>query len=167
MMLEAWVGAPPAQPCRFLALNDVVLARDPARRLVRLRCQVDGQLLAVYPADGIIVATPTGSTAYNLSAGGPLVDPRLDCFVLTAICPHTLYSRPLVIDAASELALQPEAADRRSAVLVTADGQDSLPLPPGEGVVVRRAQCRARLMHLAPRSFFNRLRDKLNWGAPH
>lgn len=152
---------------KHLALNDAVVARQTYRHLARLHCEVDGRHLATYPADGVIVSTPTGSTAYSLSAGGPIVDPRVDCMVVVAICPHTLYSRPVVIDAGAEVELWLEPRPgREDEVGLTVDGLPPRPLANDERVVVQRAACRAKLAHVCRTSFFDRLRRKLNWGAP-
>ncbi|MBC7289074.1 MAG: NAD(+)/NADH kinase [Armatimonadetes bacterium] len=169
MMLEAVVTASDGEQARFLALNDVVVGRAPTSGIVRLRCEVDGSLLAVYPGDGVIFATPTGSTAYSLSAGGPIVDPTLECFLVVAICPHTLYSRPLVIDATRQVTVRREPQAGRSQdqhVSVIADGHDVAALSGAACVTIQRAESRARIIHLTPRTFFDRLREKLNWGAP-
>lgn len=151
----------------FLALNDVVVAKEVTRHLIWVRCEVDGHHMATYPADGIIVATATGSTAYSLSAGGPIVDPRVDCIVIVPICPHTLYNRPVVVNASSrvELRVQPRPA-RADPVAVAADGQESYPLQPDHTVVIEQADCAASFIRVGERSFFDRLRDKFNWDAP-
>ncbi len=156
-----------SQRASFLGLNDAVIAKTGFRRLIRLRCDIDDEHLATYPADGIIIATPTGSTAYNLSAGGPIVDPRVDCLLVNAICPHTLYTRPLVIDASSRLQITIEApyAGHVEAVELAVDGQRGTQLQPGESVVITRAEEKTRLIRLTHQSFFERLRDKLKWGA--
>ena len=167
MMLEAIVTESGTGQARFLALNDIVVGRGATAGIVRLRCEVDGHLLAVYPGDGVIFATPTGSTAYCLSAGGPIVEPAVECFLIVAICPHTLYSRPLVIDANREVLLTRELQPRRELdVSVVADGHDMARLSENGRVVIRRADVRAKIIHLTERSFFARLREKLNWGAP-
>ncbi|MCX7599515.1 MAG: NAD(+)/NADH kinase [Armatimonadetes bacterium] len=166
MMLEVEVRRGEEVVERHLALNDAVVARQAYRHLARLHCEVDGHYLATFTADGVIVSTPTGSTAYNLSAGGPIVDPRVDCIVVAAICPHTLYSRPVVIDAGAEIQLWLEPRPGRDdEVGLTVDGLPPRPLAEDEFVVVRRAGCRARLAHLCGINFFDRLRHKLNWGA--
>jgi NAD+ kinase len=167
LMLEAALVRGDAVLARYLALNDIVVAKVTYRHLVRLHCEVDGSPLATYHADGLIVATPTGSTAYNLSAGGPIVDPRVEAMLITAICPHTLYSRPLVIDAGTVLDLWVEPKPGRADDLqLTVDGQETADFGHDTRVVIRRAECRARLIHSRRRGFFDRLRDKLNWGAP-
>jgi len=148
------------------ALNDVVVARGSSGRLVRMRTTVDGAHLATYPADGLIVATATGSTAYNLSAGGPIVDSRMEAVVLTPICPHTLYSRPLVVPAGVEVGISLETRGKPvDDVTVTVDGQETLPLGDDQQVTIRRAPCSARLVCLGERRFYDRLRDKLRWGS--
>ncbi len=167
MMLEARIMESGTGEARFLALNDIVVGRGATAGIVRLRCEIDGHLLAVYPGDGVIFATPTGSTAYCLSAGGPIVEPAVECFLIVAICPHTLYSRPLVIDARREVVLRRELQPRRELdVSVIADGHDMARLSENGRVVIRRADVRAKVIHLTERSFFERLREKLNWGAP-
>jgi NAD+ kinase len=167
MMLQAnpVVHQGPSDPTHGVALNDVVLTRKAHRRLIWIRCEVDGCHVATYPADGVIVSTPTGSTAYNLSAGGPIVDPRVECIVLTPICPHTLYTRPVVLEPSSQVYIRTEprpgsASDDATLVL---DGQEIRCVCVGEGALVRRAECKARFLRLGKPSFYDRLREKLNW----
>jgi NAD+ kinase len=114
-------------------------------------------------ADGLIVATPTGSTAYNLSAGGPIVQPSLDALVLTPIAPHTLTHRPLVLPADAAVELRPRM-DTQSDFIVTYDGQFGVPLAPGDFVRIVRAPRLLRLLHTSGRSYFEMLREKLKWG---
>jgi NAD+ kinase len=167
LMLEASILHGGELVGRHLALNDIVVAKVTYRHLVLIHCEVDGSPLATYRADGLIIATPTGSTAYNLSAGGPIVDPRVEAMVVTAICPHTLYSRPLLIDVGTVLELWVEPKPGRVDDLqLTVDGQEGREVGADTRVVIRRAECRARLCHTRRRVFFDRLRDKLNWGAP-
>ncbi|MDH7569419.1 MAG: NAD(+)/NADH kinase [Armatimonadota bacterium] len=147
----------------YTALNDVVVAKGTLARLLHLRAFVDGSFVAAYAADGLIVSSPTGSTAYSLSAGGPLVHPDLEVFLLTPICSHGLNVRPLVLPATSEVKLTVEnAAD--SEVVATMDGQMGVPLLPGEYLLVRRSPMRARLVQLGMTDFYRKLRDKLGWG---
>lgn len=152
----------------LLALNEIVLAKVAHRHLIWVHCEVDGSQMATYAADGVIIATPTGSTAYSLSAGGPIIDPRVDCLSLVAICPHTLYSRPVVIDPSSRVRLWVERRPGKpdEDIAVVADGQGSRRVRIGEGVVVQRARCTARLIRIAEVGFYDRLREKLNWDAP-
>jgi len=146
----------------FLALNEVVLARGQTGRLVSLSASVDGELLNHYRADGLIVATPTGSTAYSLSAGGPLISPAAAAFVITPICPHTLSQRSLVVgdDTVVELAAD-DAAD--APMIFTVDGRDCVTIHAGDRIEVRKAARVLNLLRLPGHSFYEALRQKLNW----
>jgi len=146
-----------------LVLNDVVVHKGGVARVVRLKVAVDGDEVAQYSADGIIVSTPTGSTAYSMSAGGPIVVPTVDAIVVTAICPHTLAVRPLVLPATAVVTIQP-IPPWTDEVLVSFDGQVGQPIQPGERLEVRRAEQPIHLIRLGPESFFKRLRKKLHWG---
>ncbi len=147
----------------FLALNDVVVANGPLSRVLHLRLLVDGQYVTSYAADGVIVATPTGSTAYSLSAGGPLVHPSLQTLLVTPIAPHTLTARALLIPAQAEVTLIVER-DPQDVVRVTVDGQLGFPLQPGDQIRVRRAPHMARLLTVGGASFYDKLQSKLRWG---
>ncbi len=150
---------------RLFGLNDAVISRVYPHRMVRLDTHVDGERVAVYPADGLIVATPTGSTAYNLSAGGPLVDPDLDCLILTPICPHTLYLRPLIVDDDSVVTVKVEQRyDEPVTVQLSVDGQEDVEVTSEDLVVIQKAPCRAKLVRFERDSFFERLHTKLRWG---
>lgn len=146
-----------------LVLNDVVVHKGGVARVVRLKVSVDGDEVAQYSADGIIVSTPTGSTAYSMSAGGPIVVPTVDAIVVTAICPHTLAVRPLVLGANAVVTIQP-IPPWSDEVLVSFDGQVGTPIQAGERLEVRRAERPILLVRLGPESFFKRLRRKLHWG---
>jgi NAD+ kinase len=146
-----------------LALNDIVLTRRALSRMSELDIAVDGQFVSHVKADGLIVATATGSTAYNLSAGGPIVHPSVDVFVLTPIAPHTLTQRPLVLPAAAVVELRP-AIDGQSEAIVTFDGQFGVPLTTGDVVQIRRAARPLRLLRTSSRTYFDMLREKLKWG---
>lgn len=147
-----------------LVLNDVVVHKGGVvARVVRVKVSVDGDEVAQYSADGIIVSTPTGSTAYSMSAGGPIVVPTVDAIVVTAICPHTLAVRPLVLAATAVVTIQP-IPPWTDEVLVSFDGQVGTPILPGERLEVRRAERPILLIRLGPESFFKRLRKKLHWG---
>jgi NAD+ kinase len=146
-----------------VALNDVVVHKGGVARVVRLKVSVDGDEVAQYSADGIIVSTPTGSTAYSMSAGGPIVVPGVDAIVVTAICPHTLAVRPLVLPANANVAIQP-IPPWSDDVLVSYDGQVGTTIQQGERLEVRRAEKPALLVRLGPESYFKRLRKKLHWG---
>lgn len=160
------VSAPDTGNLERWALNDVVIARSVHGRMIRIRTTVDGDHIATFPADGLIVATATGSTAYNLSAGGPILDSRMKAFVMTPICPHTLYSRPLLVPADVEIGVSLESdgkASEEAAMLM--DGQESCTLSQGQQVKIKRAPKPARLVRLTRSRFYERLREKLRWGA--
>ncbi len=148
-----------------IALNDVVVHKGGVARVLRFRVSVDGEEVGAYSADGIIVATPTGSTAYSLSAGGPIVVPSVDAIAVTAICPHTLAVRPLVVPSSAALLIEPIPpwSDTEEIVL-SLDGQVSQILHPGERLLIRRAERPVLLGRLGPEGFFARMRRKLNWG---
>jgi NAD+ kinase len=146
-----------------IVLNDVVVHKGGVARVVRLKVSVDGDEVAQYSADGIIVSTPTGSTAYSMSAGGPIVVPGVDAIVVTAICPHTLAVRPLVLPAQALVSVQP-IPPWTDDVLVSFDGQVGTTVQPGERLDVRRADRPVLLIRLGPESYFKRLRKKLHWG---
>jgi NAD+ kinase len=146
-----------------LALNDIVVTRGALSRMIELEVKVDGEFVCHVKADGLIVATATGSTAYNLSAGGPIVHPSLDALVLTPIAPHTLTNRPLVLPATSQIELHP-VQEPRSDLLVTVDGEQGVPLSARDVVSIARAPRVLRLLHLASRTHFDLLREKLKWG---
>jgi len=144
-------------------LNDVVVHKGGVARVVRMRVSVDGDEVGQYSADGIIVATPTGSTAYSLSAGGPIVVPGVDAIVVTAICPHTLAVRPLVLPSHVTVVIEPMPPWSEE-VLVSFDGQVGTTIQPGDKVTVKRAERPVLLVRLGPEGFFARMRKKLQWG---
>ncbi|VBB08003.1 atp-nad kinase ppnk-type all-beta [Lucifera butyrica] len=144
------------------ALNDIVVTKGGFSRLIQLLLYIDGELAAEYSADGLIVATSTGSTGYSLSAGGPIVNPNLRVMVLTPICPHTLHSRSLLIADKEEIRIQVQAT-HEDAVL-TVDGQKVYHLLPEEQVAVRSSNFSARFLRLNGKSYYERLRTKLQRG---
>ncbi|MEI6245706.1 MAG: NAD(+)/NADH kinase, partial [Acidobacteriota bacterium] len=146
-----------------LALNDVVLTRGALSRMIEVDVTVDGVPVTHIKADGVIVATATGSTAYNLSAGGPIVLPSVDALVLTPIAPHTLSNRPLVLPASASLTLRPTDEDRADLV-ATFDGQFGVALAPGDTVTIARAERHLTLLRVTNRTHFDMLREKLRWG---
>jgi NAD+ kinase len=146
-----------------VVLNDAVVHKGGVARVIRLRVSVDGDEVGQYSADGIVVATPTGSTAYSLSAGGPIVVPGVDAIVVTAICPHTLAVRPLVVPSHARVTVEPIASGTEE-VLVSFDGQVGTTMQPGERLVVKRAAQAVQLVRLGPEGFFARMRKKLQWG---
>jgi NAD+ kinase len=146
-----------------LALNDIVVTRGALSRMIEMDVEVNGAFVCHVKADGLIVATATGSTAYNLSAGGPIVHPDLDAIVLTPIAPHTLTQRPLVLPGSAEIALRP-VIEPLSDIVVTFDGQIGVPLETADVVHVCRAPRVLRLLRTSSRSHFDMLREKLKWG---
>ena len=145
----------------YMALNDVVITKSAMSRIIDLAVSVGGRHAISYRADGLIISTPTGSTAYNLSAGGPILFPTMDAVVLTPIAPHTLSNRPIVVPAAQriEVTLRVEQD-----VMLTMDGQVGVPLREGDAVEVQKAAARIRLVRFPQKDFFSVLRTKLKWG---
>jgi NAD+ kinase len=144
-------------------LNDVVITRGALSRMTDLSVSVNDQFVARFKADGLIVATPTGSTAYNLSAGGPIVHPGVDALLITPIAPHTLTNRPVVIPATSTIVINPLQNSDHQEVFVTLDGQIGHPLPADHRVRVSRATQALRLVRPTARSYYEVLREKLRW----
>lgn len=145
-----------------LALNDAVLHKGGAARVIRLSMSAQRDVVGSYSADGIILATPTGSTAYSLSAGGPIVSPTVDCIIATPICPHTLGVRPLVLPADETVTI--EVLSPTEELILTIDGQEHERLVPGQKVVARRADEPVKLVRFPGQTFFQTLRRKLKWG---
>jgi NAD+ kinase len=143
------------------ALNDVVVNKSGAVRLIELEVYIDGQFVYRQRSDGLILATPTGTTAYSLSAGGPILHPTLDAIAMVPICPHTLSNRPIAINSASNVEITLIHAKDAS---VHFDGQVQVPLQQGDTVRVQRAENTVSLLHPAGHSHYGMLRDKLRWG---
>jgi len=162
MMLRARVEHEGRTSQEFLALNDIVITKSGYARLVKLRTFVNNEHLATHLADGLIVATPTGSTAYSLSAGGPIVHPAVEGLVLTPICAHTLNGRAVVVSAGDTIVIQVEPVG--APPILTVDGQEGYPLQPGDEVRVERSPLHTRLVRLGPGGFYSLLRAKLTWG---
>jgi NAD+ kinase len=148
---------------RWRALNDVVLHKGGFARVVTMCVQADGETVARYSADGVVLATPTGSTAYNLSAGGPIVFPTLETILVTPVSAHTLAIRPLVLPPASEVSVRAE--DGPDELLVTVDGQVGATFAVGEVLLVQRSPHPVRIVRYAEGSFFATMREKLQWGG--
>ena len=161
LMLSIVVSRDQAGTTRYRALNDVVVTKSALARLVRLRLEVNGRPVNTYRADGLIVATPTGSTAYSLSAGGPLVHPELDAILVTPICPHALANRPLVVPSSARIRIT--RLSRAEPVYVTVDGQIGGPLEQGDHLEIRRNRFPLRLLRPFPRTFYETLKTKLKW----
>jgi NAD+ kinase len=159
MMIEAHVIRDGRQLAGFLALNDVVVTKGPFARLVRLKTTANGAYIDTYPSDGLIISTPTGSTAYSLSAGGPIINPNVEVLLLTPICPHTLQSRSIVLSKDDIIKVQVVAENPD--IMLTVDGQQGYKLLPGDEVVVKKSDCYTKLIRLKNRSFYDVLRKKL------
>ncbi len=147
----------------MIALNDAVLSRGELSRLIRLRTRVDGEPLTEFNADGLIVATPTGSTAYSLSAGGPILSPQSGVLVITPICPHVLTNRSIIVADDSTIEVEPSEPDYP--VYLTVDGRDPLPLATGDVVRIRKAAKTLPLAVMPKVSFFSVVRQKLKWSG--
>lgn len=148
---------------RWRALNDVVLHKGGFARVVTMRVQANGETVARYSADGLVMATPTGSTAYNLSAGGPVVFPTLETILVTPVSAHTLALRPLVLAPSAEVTVQAE--DGPEELLVTVDGQVGTTFAIGETLVVRKSDSPVPIVRFGEGSFFTTMREKLHWGG--
>jgi NAD+ kinase len=146
-----------------IVLNDVVFTKAALSRIIELSVSVGSGLVTKVKADGLIIATATGSTAYNLAAGGPIIHPSADAIVLTPIAPHTLTNRPIIVPGDEVIEVRPHVQGTLDEIFVTYDGQTGYPLQEGDVIRVRRSERRLRLVK-APRSYFELLREKLKWG---
>lgn len=147
---------------KLCALNDIVLNRGDFSRTIKVETYVDGEHLNAYIGDGLIIATPTGSTAYSLSAGGPIVAPTLEAIIINPICPHDLAARPIIVPA--DKVIKIVGTSEHPEMLLCADGQEDCKLMSGEAVEVRKADYSIRLVECLGKSFYHLLRTKLNWG---
>jgi NAD+ kinase len=159
MLLWGTIGAR-----AHVALNDIVITRMALSRMVELDVTVGDQFVTSVRSDGLIIASPTGSTAYNLSAGGPVVHPAMDAIVLTPIAPHTLTHRPIVIPASREVRVRAASGNAGAEIYVTFDGQRGFPLQEGDEISITRARQPIRLVSATARNYFQVLRTKLKWG---
>jgi len=160
MMLEAKVIRGRKVLTEFLALNDIVITKGPFARLIRLKTYANEAYVDTYPADGLIISTPTGSTAYSLSAGGPIIRPDMNLLLLTPICPHTLHSRSIILSE-DDIIKVIVLADHPE-VMLTVDGQEGYKLLPKDTVIVNKSACTTRLIRIRKRSFYDVLRKKLS-----
>ena len=145
------------------ALNDIVLHKGGFARVVHLKVWVNGELIGAYAADGLIISTPTGSTAYSLSAGGPVVVPTVESIVITPISAHTLAVRPVVLPPSADIEVR--ADDGPEELLVTVDGQVGTKFTSDDTLLVRRAERPVLVVHFRDTTFFSRMRRKLGWGG--
>jgi NAD+ kinase len=148
---------------RFRALNDVVITNGARARIIEFTVSVDDLPFTTYRGDGIIVATPTGSTAYSLSAGGPIVEPTVQVLLLSPVCPHTLSNRPVVLRPSAVVRIT--IGRREQDALLTVDGQEVTPLVAGDMVEVRQGRSPVTLVRSPDRTYYDVLRSKLAWGA--
>jgi NAD+ kinase len=162
VMLESWVVRAGQTFHHARALNDAVLNKAALARIVDLQLHVDGEFVCNYKADGLIISTPTGSTAYSLAAGGPIVYPIVSAFIITPICPHTLTNRPLVIRDTAHIDVDFHGGD--APIYLTLDGQVGVELAPGDRVTLAALPERLRLVRPQQKTYFSVLRDKLKWG---
>lgn len=164
LILEVGIFRRTEEIATFVGLNDAVISAGGISKIVNLTVYLGDQYLGSYRADGVIVATPTGSTAYSAAAGGPILHPEMEAMILNPICPHTLSHRPLVIP--SDELVDIEIAERqRTQVVLTVDGQSLTPLEPFDHVIIRRMEEGAYIVRSHRRTFYEVLRTKLNWSG--
>ncbi len=164
-VLDVTVGRGPHHG-HYRVLNDAVLNREALARISTFAIALDDRVVAEFRADGVIVSTPTGSTAYNLSAGGPILHPQLPANVITPICPHTLAQRPLVVPASTEIRIRVVGPERRDGgVYLTLDGQEGFPILSGLTVVIRSSPAPVTLLRPPETDHFDQLAGKLSWGV--
>lgn len=160
MLLEIAVCSDTGKAARYCALNEAVVSRGSLSRMIELEVANRGEQVARYRADGVIVATPTGSTAYSLSAGGPVIDPAMRCLLMTPVCPHSLYTRSYLFDENAALSIR-SAGNPDASVYLTVDGEEAVPLGRGEEVLLSRAETEACLIMLGRKPFYEVLNRKL------
>ncbi|MDR2494633.1 MAG: NAD(+)/NADH kinase [Spirochaetaceae bacterium] len=166
LMLEITVERDSRIVARSSCLNDMVISATGIAKIIRLHVESEYMRLGKYRSDGLIVATPTGSTAYSVSAGGPILDPEMEALIINPICPFTLSNRPIVMPMREAVVVEVEA-EQRSGVLLTLDGQVTEPLEPGDRVYIKQAAFNARLIASDRAVFYKALRTKLSWsGGP-
>jgi NAD+ kinase len=166
LMLSVEVVRNSQQIASFYGLNDTVISTEGISKLVKLRVDLKQAYLGLYRADGIIVSTPTGSTAYSAAAGGPLLSPEIEAMIINPICPFTLSNRPIVVEGDEEIKITVEK-NQRAGVILTIDGQTTLPLLPGDEIIYRSAPFKVRLLRSDKRNFYEVIRTKLKWsGGP-
>ena len=156
MLLDVEIGGD-----TFLALNDAVLYKNVNSKMPEFKISVNGSVVSEIRADGMILSTPTGSTAYALSAGGPIIEPLLDCIEFTQLCAHSLFGRPMIFSAEHPVAVEFEGAPNHQAVFVSVDGEEGKELKAGETAVIRKSGLRLPLIDLKGGSFYNAVRNKL------
>jgi NAD+ kinase len=161
MLLDVEVLKKGDHSARYLALNDAVINKGTLARIIELEVSVDSELVTMTRADGIIISTPTGSTGYSLSAGGPILHPTLEALIITPICPHTLTNRPVVVPDSAVVGV---CLRHGKDVMLTVDGQVGMPLEQGDRLLIGKAEQPMRLIQIEASPFFKLLREKLKWG---
>lgn len=159
MMMEARLLRGEENLGSYLALNDIVVSRGPFSRIIKVETHINEDYMESYSGDGVIVSTPTGSTGYSLSAGGPIVNPTMELFVVTPICPHSLYNRSIIIDGNDKMKLRVDS--RQVQVVLTVDGQVRFALEDEDHIIVRRAEEKVKLVCFHDYSFYRMLHQKL------
>ena len=162
MRLDAFIRRSGELVGRYRVLNDIVINKGALARIIDMEAWVDDSYLTTFKADGLIVATPTGTTAYNLAAGGPIIYPGLHCLVISPICPHTLTNRPIIVS--DEALIKIEVKFQDEDVVFTADGQEGMPLLGGDVVELRKSRYATLLVKSPSKDYFEVLRTKLRWG---
>ena len=160
MMMEGYIRSGEERK-NFYAFNDVVITRSTISKMAKIDASIDGEWFNTYSGDGLIISTPTGSTAYSMAAGGPIIYPLTKAFIMTPICAHSLTQRPLVVPA--DFTIELHSPDARVIALI--DGQDDYEMQIGDQLVIKGAKTGAKLLHRSERNYFSVLREKLSWGA--
>ena len=163
VLLDVTLRRASGEELLYRVLNDAVINKSALARIIELVVTVDGHRVATYRSDGLIISTPTGSTAYNLAAGGPILNPQLPVVVVTPICPHTLTLRPIVVPDSASVDIRLETSHEE--VYLTLDGQEGTQIEYGDTVSLRRSEDVVRLIKTSDRTFYDSLRDKLRWGG--
>ena len=166
VMLTARVIRDGVEVLHNRVLNDVVVHKGALARMIELEVTVDGQFVFSSRADGLIVATPTGSTAYALSSGGPIIHPKLDAILMVPISPHTLSNRPIAMPGDGKIKVGLRNTEEQQEFLITMDGQKGFELQTGDEILIRKSRKRLKLMHAPDRNYYDILRQKLRWGEP-
>jgi len=160
--IRARVSGAERKPKTFFAVNDFVINKSAIARMIDIRTYVDDSFVAKYRGDGLIIATPTGSTAYSLAAGGPIIQPTTNVLVLSPICPHTLTNRPIVVP--DSAVIKTQLLSKGQEVTLTIDGQEAVPLFDGDEILVFKAMEKLRLVQSLKSNYYSILRKKFSWG---
>lgn len=163
MVLKAAIAGRDKLPCKS-ALNDIVLDNGPVSRVVEISLRINGEDVVHYIADGLIISTPTGSTAYNLAVGGPIVNPRMDAMIVAPISPFSLATRPMIISGGDQLQLRVKSSNQNA--VLTLDGQVHIEIDDEEEVEIRAADFRSKFIVFPQNSYYKLLKSKLHWGVP-